>query len=326
MSISKETADAQNKKAEAQRKVYEDWLRLHSDPPESLYHYTTAQGLLGILESGRLWASNSRFMNDPSEIVYATQLFRRVALAEIDAFNARFKVKGVELLRMLITSWLQEYEENARVYVSCFCKSGDLLSQWRGYGAYGGGYAIGFDGKHVGESKLTQPPQGAYLRKVIYDPELQERLVREQVRAVREINAIGNLAGIFDVLGLNLFSWFFSESLNCFKDPAYAQEEEWRAICFGRDGPKVLFQPKWRTNSGRLVPYTELDLTSSSDAHKGKLLPIKDIWYGPTLNPVTTERALRLLLESCGYLVEAPQGKSEPNSVAVRRSGIPFTG
>lgn len=31
------------------------------------YHYTDAQGLLGIIQNGRLWATDIRFLNDPSE-------------------------------------------------------------------------------------------------------------------------------------------------------------------------------------------------------------------------------------------------------------------
>src|SRR4030095_10743470 len=117
-------------------------LSLHHNRPEILYHYTTAHGLLGILQSGELWASNSRWMNDPSEILYASQPLRRVALDEISVCKRQFEhdFKGLE---QCITNWLDDYENNARVYVSCFCKDGDLLSQWRGYGAYGGGYAVG---------------------------------------------------------------------------------------------------------------------------------------------------------------------------------------
>jgi DUF2971 family protein len=314
--------------AAAQRKLYDEWLQLHQDRPEILYHYTTAPGLLGILQAGRLWASNSRFMNDPTEITYATRLFRRVSLTEIEAYNSqrfRFESQGVENVRACVTNWLDEYEENARVYASCFCTSGDLLSQWRGYGAFGGGYAIGLASKYVGKTKLTLPPRETVLRKVIYDPQTQERLISRHVRALCELNFVGNMVGILGVLGLELFSWFFSECLNCFKDPAYAQEEEWRAICFGRDGPKILFQPKWRATAGHIVPYTELDFTRKSGEHKGKL-PIKTIWYGPTLNPDATERALRLLLESCGYPVQLPHGQPVANSVAIQRSRIPFNG
>ena len=29
------------------------WTNLHADPPRTLYHYTTGQGLLGMLQAGR---------------------------------------------------------------------------------------------------------------------------------------------------------------------------------------------------------------------------------------------------------------------------------
>ncbi|MGA3345583.1 MAG: HepT-like ribonuclease domain-containing protein, partial [Terracidiphilus sp.] len=35
--------------------------------PELLYHYTTQEGLLGILKSRSIWASHIRFLNDTSE-------------------------------------------------------------------------------------------------------------------------------------------------------------------------------------------------------------------------------------------------------------------
>ena len=57
---------------------YIEWLRLHEDPPPTLYHYTTADALIPILQSGHLWATNSRFMNDPTELSYAILLLRQV--------------------------------------------------------------------------------------------------------------------------------------------------------------------------------------------------------------------------------------------------------
>jgi hypothetical protein len=36
-------------------------------PAGLLYHYTDLRGLLGILESGSIWATHIRFLNDLSE-------------------------------------------------------------------------------------------------------------------------------------------------------------------------------------------------------------------------------------------------------------------
>jgi hypothetical protein len=45
-------------------------------PPETLHHYTTAAGLIGILRSKSLWASDCRFLNDRSELVYGHNLVK----------------------------------------------------------------------------------------------------------------------------------------------------------------------------------------------------------------------------------------------------------
>ena len=46
-----------------------------SERPKSLFHYTTAAGLLGILRESVLWATEARFLNDAQEAVYARDLF-----------------------------------------------------------------------------------------------------------------------------------------------------------------------------------------------------------------------------------------------------------
>ncbi len=41
------------------------------DPPDLLWHYTNAAGFLGIFRSGKLWATNTGYLNDASEMGYA---------------------------------------------------------------------------------------------------------------------------------------------------------------------------------------------------------------------------------------------------------------
>ena len=42
--------------------------------PEKVFHYTDSSGLLGILNSGVLWATHYRFLNDSSELKYIFDL------------------------------------------------------------------------------------------------------------------------------------------------------------------------------------------------------------------------------------------------------------
>src|SRR5258705_9462145 len=43
----------------------------------TLYHYTTAAGLYGIVHSKSLWTTDYRFLNDPSEFRYGWNIVQR---------------------------------------------------------------------------------------------------------------------------------------------------------------------------------------------------------------------------------------------------------
>jgi hypothetical protein len=259
-------------------------------------------------------------MNDPSEIEYATNLFRDIVTCEVE----RFRSSKLRKLQKTVTDWIDEYEKHAKVYVSCFCTNGDLLSQWRGYGAVGGGFSIGFFANDVGHPAVTSLEKpNPILRRVIYRPSVQKRLIRERITAlcalelVKLKNPQRHKLQLATYRAWMMFTLFLSEALNCFKDPAYEEEQEWRIIQHGRNYQgKDTCKINFRSNGGRIVPYTILNLTASNSKETKRHLPIKIIGFGPTLNPNITQRSLRLLCDAHGY------GKSE---VTIKRSGIPFS-
>src|SRR5882724_7991667 len=53
-----------------------------------LFHYTTADGLKGIIEKNELWATSAYFLNDSAEITYGCGLLKEV-LDEWVAKNLR---------------------------------------------------------------------------------------------------------------------------------------------------------------------------------------------------------------------------------------------
>ena len=301
------------------RRLAEQWVSLHRKRPQYLYHYTNAQGLLGMLQSNRIWATNSRFMNDPTEITYATHLVREIMGSALLKEDTRWLGK----LKDQVSTFLNEYENNAKVYIACFCTRGDLLSQWRGYGAVGGGYAIGFSGKHIGAKEITSFDQPEpILRKVIYDRLMQERLVSDWLRGLsilaqaRRKKPKQTKANQRFNEAWGTFQMFLSECLNCFKDPAYREEQEWRVIQFGRSAMRDVLKASFRSAGARVIPYVELDFRLAKGPYRGKL-PAKLISYGPTLDPRVAERSLRLLCEAHGY---------SERRLTIRRSGVPFTG
>jgi len=68
---------ANSLQAEGMR-LLREWTQLHVKRPRLLYHYTDGTGLLGMLKTHRLWATNRRFLNDPTETNYAAAVILEV--------------------------------------------------------------------------------------------------------------------------------------------------------------------------------------------------------------------------------------------------------
>src|SRR4051812_4201029 len=109
------------------------------DPPDSdlvpllplrtLYHYTTQAGLLGILETKSIWASEIRFLNDATEFRTALDTVGaelRTRLNELD--SAEGEARGEAIFREFTAL------EEASFFVLSLTEKGDDLSQWRAYG------------------------------------------------------------------------------------------------------------------------------------------------------------------------------------------------
>ncbi len=145
------------------------------DADFNLWHYTTAEGLKGILSDQTLWATDYRYLNDESEITYSKTIIRQAMLPKvIDKINQICCVNsdakkiaalhgGVqniadietrETIDILFDAMLNPPDSPQRIpFVLSFCKvpendsfkqENGLLSQWRGYGK-DGGYAIIFN-------------------------------------------------------------------------------------------------------------------------------------------------------------------------------------
>ena len=177
---------------------------------DALFHYTTAAGLMGILESAELWSAAYYCTNDESELAAGkgilTPLFWTATHEMIKANDPLVHIfggRGVD-----IRDYAQGFEQIITgstlgplcAYMTCFCKPTGaedflhgLLSQWRGYGA-DGGYALQFSRKKLlAEVEKTNTIDGFdyQLQDVHYNPEnrLKAEVLTHKVsflRAYRE--------------------------------------------------------------------------------------------------------------------------------------------
>jgi hypothetical protein len=138
-----------------------------SEVHSHLYHYTTAAGLQGIVESQQLRATNIAYLNDAEEhtgffdrrlpsLIEKAITAAAKEICNIPAERSRFEAAGGIQEALRTARSLSDTIKTSTLrfnspYLASFCTTlpqqhpdDGLLSQWRGYGS-DGGYAIVFD-------------------------------------------------------------------------------------------------------------------------------------------------------------------------------------
>ncbi|GJN97016.1 hypothetical protein NJB18091_23810 [Mycobacterium marinum] len=163
---------AETSNAESNQGIADDLVLETSD----LYHYTTVEGLYGILESGELWATHAGYLNDTEEFTYGLGIIMdelRDIRADLETrrlgreAGLNWQAGFVEAMLMVYDPHFVPAEEDFDLFkdmppgeragtynylwdvitpfVTCLSTERDQLSQWRGYAR--GGYSIRFDSK-----------------------------------------------------------------------------------------------------------------------------------------------------------------------------------
>lgn len=298
--------------ARASESIAQSRKHVEAAPPHTLFHYTNSGGMRGILDSSRLWATDYRFLNDASEVSYAMKMFTEVVEERLT--KSTNEINSEFLRRTLRTVNL--FDGMFDCYVTCFCERDDLLNQWRVYADAGGGYALGFNAKQIGlrVGKL-KPAQDFMLRKVVYEEQLQRRLLAEVIdyasgalmRTTEGSSVDASNTAI--ALCCQFVRAEAADYLICFKHPAFAVEEEWRLchlVAPGDDG-HVLF----RDGIYGLTPYVALDPSPMAGVHMDKL-PLVKITHGPASDPSNIRFALAKLLKAKGYPFTHIEGSMLP--------------
>lgn len=130
--------------------TYTEFLEQSATPPSTLWHYTTQEGLLGILNNNLLWATKIHYLNDSSEFLYALKLTDRVIEERVRTAALAHRER-LEAFRAAIPQI-----EHMHICVASFSEDPDVLSQWRAYGGASGGYALGFVSQALRETVNDQ--------------------------------------------------------------------------------------------------------------------------------------------------------------------------
>jgi hypothetical protein len=287
---------------------------------------------MGILDSGRLRATDLRYLNDTSELHFGlTEMLRayetttqapsqRQSLADelaelyhADDWQRIGKLKLSEFVALpaerfapIANAIVNSLGDAVIIGVACFCGEGDLLSQWRGYGI--GGYALGFDAHAL---RAAVKDRYLPLTPVFYGKPSVRSILRSTTSQAIELiddRSKQQPSEIRSAITLPLLGMAAQV-----KHPTFNSEQELRL------GDVALADPSaWKFREGRLgvVPYVDVDLRDPTS----ELIPLREVRLAPGPEVALRETAVRALLRSKGYPLTGR------GAVSVNPSNIPFRG
>lgn len=287
--------------------------------PAQLCHYTSAEGLYGIVSDGAMRLTHGSYLNDPNEIKYGRRLALDVLRTLGNAATGHTRSLSSEFAGTLemqhdIESTIDSY------YCACFTEVIDGLPQFREYADNLSGYCLVFD---TVELLDFMSPNGQIgdscpfdFVKILYNRETQASLLSDlfvhcQDQILQEFpELLTSDKKYYELLEIAEAWCVGSERLALrFKQPGYSHEREWRVavsaaaiLRFRRllDNlePNVFVNPRSRL----LTPY----IATKPNNHHQLSYCLKKIIIGPGLRFEDAERGVRILLRK--YL---PKGQDE---------------
>ncbi len=277
---------------------------LDRHPPDILYHYTTQNGLLGIINAKEIWASHTQYLNDFREFGHAIDIVKE----ELSPMKqGTLDDDQAELLREMEEA-LMKGIEGINVCVCSFSADGDVLSQWRAYGGGASGFSIGFSGAFL---RAVSDRLNFWLVPVLYNEDEQRVLVRTLLQDVlaENLQRAKTTPDGFDELrhvpGGNLVA-YLNRYAPILKHSSFSEEREWRIISQPLMCSNVRFG--YREGASMLVPYFRIPLCSEQQPFR-----IEEIIVGPTPHPEESWASVR------GLLV-----RHDLNEATVHTSDVPY--
>jgi len=271
---------------------------------DTVFHYTPQSGVLGIIKSKELWASQVQYMNDSTEYNSALQLANDILKKRSSEANSATS-NTITRIRDMIAKI-----GDVRIFACSFCEDGDLLSQWRGYSGSGYGFSVGLRADALADVGKNTDPEFRFGR-CIYDDDLKKKIVEETFEHCLSPNIAS------PGLGSAVAPIFASTLMQCaafFKDASFSEEKEWRLVSFPVLIPHC--RVDFRLGRSMVIPYFKLAL---DEFPNGKLL--HHIIVGPCPHKALSRNSVLELLRQ--HQTPSERGGRKDDDL-VRCSEIPY--
>lgn len=292
---------------------------LEINTQEIIWHYTTGDALLNIVESGALYATQVSCLNDSTEVLYGEKLLRD-AFINIQTQNTKSMEEAFLLERIMknISSEPTMPPTNipSPFFVTCFSKEKDDLSQWRAYSGGENGYAIAF----LAGAFFNR---GSLVVRVNYEKEQHKEVAKKVAKATlqffkegvdtRPASGTDNTALMEAWANEFLATWqaLISRLAPMVKDPAFRGENEYRIV--HELQPHEFSRLRLRQKQTLMSRHLPLVFPPLNYATQSDMLPIMEVMVGPGRHKEISRVSVDTLLRQKGY-----------TTVPVSMSSIPF--
>ena len=291
-----------------------------------IFHYTSADGIVGIIDNHEIWMTNTAFMNDTTELRMLGNCSDM--LKDNDFTNDFVKHEWHTIFEQLnFNKDMPNY-----YYMASFSKEKDLLEQWRAYG----NFCIGFEAKKLRAGRRVSSFSCLYT----------ENDIRRWILSKEKINKWKDLMDD-EEKRIAAYDLLYVASMK-YKNSHFKNEKEVRLVAISHHNwiydnspemyegdlpihfrrhpmhgfpiPYVKFfigQDNW--NNAERVKEKEQEMKKRKLKEEGskerKLLPITEVIIGPIAHQEEAKSACEILLAEKGY-----------KGIRVSISKIPYRG
>jgi hypothetical protein len=293
------------------------------EEPEVVYHYTTMDTMLKIVESASIWATSIKYLNDTSEGDHFLDLILRRLPDYIRERPRGPEDVGIlqDVLNMPQPSEFESFRH--RPFVASFSRDDDSLPQWRSYCANGNGVAIGF---LIGCLRRGNVEIGHGFNPRVLCNEI-EYVDSFNVKSIDDIISVAVRAAAFAARthiledGMSrgqVFRRYAESAAYIKKHPSFSNEREFRLLVH-TFGVSRYSQFQFRATRSTLVPYVQvsiprelpIDVESEETKTQPKRRPdfIARVVIGPSPSMMLSVDALRGFFEQKQMQVEVVPSK-----------------